>query len=347
MSPHESNWAPLPRTDFAGLSEILASSCERAGGRSSELQVGVLGGSRDGSRVVLSVSPRGSRYPRWIAKIATRQSEGELLAREFDVLRSLHRRAPPHVTVQVPRAVAVHRDARLTMIVMTVMRGRRPLLPRLTQRGTITSRHILRIYIRRTLTWSEALARDVRSETPGALRPAELVERFTATLEAGSDARATAQAFGDAVRSADHSFTPHWQHGDLTVGNVLTDRRAVLVVDWAHASDAYEPWFDVAYTPGALALVAQAEQARTRVREAMLRVLSDGTWTGEALRQELERAWMHPIPLSWAVTLASMRAALREGQVGEYGWPAWREVTLTLLCDDEVRSTASWLAPRW
>lgn len=308
----------------------------------------VLRTSPDGSRAVLAIFIGDERRPRFVVKVSTTLSESSLLKREFHTLRSVHELCSPALTKHMPRAVGFEQRESASSLIMTALQGKRALLPRLTHRGTVLSRRLLRHYVRRTFEWTRVLAEgSSRADVLSSRALASVVQRFEASLDGPSNTLLRVRAFGEAIGSNDMSYTPRWQHGDLSAGNVLVSGNNLQVVDWAHASDSYEPWFDLAYTPCALALMAQREHSQGRsVRSAVLAVLSDQTWSGHILRTEMERLWHHPIPLAWAVTLVCMRASLRRGEAGEQGWMPWRKLALSLLVDDEVRSGVGWLAPR-
>ena len=207
------------------------------------------------------------------------------------------------------------------------------------------ARLVMRRLFRQTFEWSRNLADATRRMVPsGSNELAQLVDGFIATLPPESSLQ-NVRAFQEAVSGSRLKWFAAWQHGDLTVGNVLRYRGNLHVVDWERASPGAEPWYDVAHAPGAMAYLARTQLGLSSIKDAALRVLPTDTWHGRILSAEMEKVWAHDVPLGWAVALSAMKVAKRVHDEGRQGLSPWGEFAIALLDDNELRSRASWLVP--
>lgn len=306
------------------------------------------GGPAHRRRAIVFLLPAGESRPAAAMKIAFTPQEEVFLEAEFRALSEVRPALPPGMRDTVPEALGLDRVDGLLMLSTQVLEGRRLLVPHLTGRTSVVAARLIRRFLARSFSWSNELALATgRAAQADETDLQEVVERFLALHPVDDSQRRDVRAFGRALGREQTRWTPSWQHRDIAVGNVLSHRRALRFLDWEHASAQSEPWFDIAYAPGALALLAQRQNAFPSVRDAGLSVLGTDAWTGRVLRQEMKRAWRHPLPLSWAVALVVMSTAVRRRSHGRSGWASWGELALCLVADREFRRSASWLAPEW
>ena len=313
--------------------------------------IALAGGPALQRRVIVFLLSPGERRPAVAIKIAFTPQEEAFLEAEFAALSDVRPGLPPGMRASVPEALSLDRVGGFLVQATQVLAGRRLLVPHLTRRASMVAPRLLRRFFARSFSWSHELARATGQPThaDGAdeTELQEVVEAFLAVYPVDDGAQSEFRAFAKAIGRERIRWTPSWQHRDVAVGNVLTHRGALRFLDWEHASARSEPWFDIAYAPGALTLLAQRQDDSPSVRDAGLSVLCMDTWPGRILHQEMERAWRHPLPLAWAVALVVMSTALRRRIHGRRGWTNWAELALCLVADREFRRSADWIAPKW
>ncbi|MGH2817510.1 MAG: hypothetical protein ACRDJS_03490 [Actinomycetota bacterium] len=339
------------------MSEVASYAAERwpawfgrDAGRGIE-PVALAGGPAHRRRAIVFLLSMGERRPAAALKIAFTPQEEEYLEAEFWALKEVWPKVPAGMRATVPEALGLDRvDGRLVLATQ-VLEGRRLLVPHITGRASIRARRLVRGFLAGAFSWSDELARATGQATePGEADETvlqQMVEEFLAVHPVDDGAQRDFRAFGRALGRERIRWTPSWQHRDVAVGNVLMHRGALRFLDWEHASALSEPWFDIGYAPGALTLLAQRQSAFPSVRDAGLSVLGMDAWAGRILREEMERAWRHPLPLAWAVALVVMSTAVRRRRHGRGGWTSWGELALGLVADREFRRAAAWLAPEW
>jgi hypothetical protein len=338
------------------VSEIVRYATERwpewfgrDAGRGIE-PVALAGGPAHRRRVIVFLISKGESRPAAALKIAFTPQEEEFLQAEFRALSDVWPDVPSGMRDTVPQALGLDRVDGLLILATEVLEGRRLLVPHVTGRASIYARRLVRRFLSGAFSWSNELARvspqtmqDQADETD----LQEMIEAFLTVHPVDERAQRDFRAFGRALGRERIRWTTSWQHRDVAVGNVLAHRGGLRFLDWEHASGRSEPWFDIAYAPGALALLAHRQSGFPSVRDAGLSVLGADAWAGRILRGEMERAWRHPLPLAWAVALAIMSTAVRRQRHGRGGWSNWGELAVCLVADRDFRRTAAWLAPHW
>lgn len=306
------------------------------------------GGPAHRSRLLLFLIPwRGAR-PEVVLKVAFTPEEAAYLSNEFRALSGVGEAVPSALKETFPKALGLLPSNGMLAIALRALEGRTLLVPDVTRPGSTVGRRLMRSFFRRSFDWSASLARATAEPSPSAEEDlAGVAERFVEAFSLSDRAAREGRAFARAVARAGLRWFPGWQHGDITVGNVLNRGGRLRFVDWEHGGPGSEPWFDIAYAPGAVTLLGRRQANLDSVRESALRVLAPGGWVGNILREEMDRAWHHPLPLGWAVTLTSMRAGLRRRRDGRLGWMDWVEFVSCLLADEEWRTDLAWLAPEW
>jgi hypothetical protein len=294
------------------------------------------------------VFARGETRPSVVMKVAFTREEAAFLTEEFHALSGVRRATSGRIMETIPEPLALEASGQGVILALRVLDGRRPLVPDLTRRGSPAARRLMRGFLASSFGWSRDLAAasgQPRRVEEGELE--ELVEGFLNVYRVTGQPGSLLRSFGRSVGRARISWTPCWQHRDISVGNVLFHRGNIRLIDWEHAAGACEPWFDTAYTPGASVLLARRQAGSASVREAALISLNDRHWFGRLLAQEMKKTWQYPLPLPWAVTLTAMSTALRRERNGRVGWTDWADFALCLLADKEFREAASWLAVDW
>ncbi len=256
---------------------------------------------------------------------------------------------PPDLLSTMPQALDLIQEPGFTVLSATALDGRRLLVPYLAAPANPLSRRLMGRFFRRAFEWSARLAEATRHPVARDERAlGELIERFKGAAALPSPkAGDRIDSFRRAVEQSRIRWHPVWQHGDLAVGNVLLRRRTLQCLDWEHAIPRGEPWFDMAQAPGATSRLAHRQSIGRSAREAALSVLAPGHWVGERLQKELQRVWLHPLPLGWAVAVTTMATALRQREDRRMGADDWTDFAATLVVDDEVRSAIPWLVPHW
>jgi hypothetical protein len=336
------------------MTEIVRYATERwpdwfgtDGARSVE-QIVMAGGRAARRRAIVFLMSTTESRPAVAIKIAFTPREEDFLEAEFAALSDLRPSLPPGLRATVPEALGLDRVGGHLMLFTHVLEGRRLLVPHLTRRASLVSKRLIRAFLARSFSWSNELAQTTgQAEQADEAELQDVIDRFLALYPIGGGAQRDIRAFARALGRERIRWSPSWQHRDVAVGNVLNHKGTLRVLDWEHASARTEPWFDIAYAPGALTLLAQQQDAFHSVRHAALAVLGRDAWAGGVLRGEMERVWHHPLPLSWAVALVVMNTAVRSRGHGRNGWASWGELAMCLLADRELRQTAGWLVPEW
>lgn len=307
------------------------------------------GGPAHRGRASLFLFADADASPRVVIKSAFTREEAKHLRGEFEALRSVRPVLPIDLTETVPRALGFTELDGKSLLATEAMAGRRLLVPHLGHPPSVYARRLFRRYHAEAIAWTrrlaDATARLHHTVDEGALE--ELTERFVVNSSRSSKEAGAVRAFGRALGRSHIRWCPVWQHGDLSVGNVLRHRGGLTLLDWEHASADSPPWLDASYTPVAAILLALGQDAPGSVSEVASRILGRGSWVGSILEDELGRVWNHPLPLAWAVTLTAMRVGLRQETAGRHGGDVWTAFALAALTDPEFRNRVSWLAPEW
>lgn len=302
------------------------------------------GGPAHGRRALVFLFPRRASRPRVVLKVASSAFEARCLRSEFEALTRLWTVVPTDLQRSIPEPLGKWTEGSASVIAMRALPGKRLLVPDLTAPRTLWGARLLRRFLGRAFSWTVGLARYTAEPAPsdeGLL--AEIVDRFAHAYPGRAERLAS---FRRAVGATSIRWSPCWQHRDITVGNVLDDRGNLRLVDWEHASGRSEPWFDLAYAPGAIALLA-CSQGSASVVDAARHVLGSDHWVGATLREEMSGAWRQPVPLHIAVALTAMSTALRRQAEGRLGWVDWAELAVALVGQDDLRRRLDWLAPAW
>jgi hypothetical protein len=285
--------------------------------------------------------------PVLVCKLAFTEEEVDYVSREFDSLSRLFPVLPGSLREQMPEPIEFQRSDSMAIAITTAIEGRRLPVPDITRRGAVAGRRVMQQFFRRGFRWSKELASASRSPSPRDGRAlGEIVDRFCVAFDLDSVARRNIAAFRSAVENSDVRWHPSWQHGDLAVGNVLLHRGDLRIVDWEHAAEDAEPWFDVSYAPMVTASLGRKQANASSLPEAALLVLGSRSWLGPVLRREMERVWDYSLPLQWAVALTTMRAAVRRAEQGR-GWVTWASFVAASIANREFRVALPWLAPVW
>lgn len=305
-------------------------------------------GPWQGARAFVFMRAEGETAPRVFLKVAFDPGEGRHLLREFGALSRVRPSVDARLRQGIPEALDLWMNGSTTVMAQRVLTGRRLLVPHLLGRGSPAARRLVARYLRGVFSWSGELGRATTQgvELDGSAL-AETVELFLAAT-GGDGAAARLRSFGRALERSGLRWRPGWQHRDVSVGNVLVHRGRPRLLDWEHAGEDAEPWFDVAYAPGAMSILARHQAGgRESIQDAALRALGPRAWPGSLLRREMRRAWTHPLPLQWAVVVTMMKTALRRLDGGQEGSPPLADLAVALFADDELRRSLAWLAPEW
>jgi Phosphotransferase enzyme family len=310
--------------------------------------VALAGGPAHQPRATLFVLARGDRRPAVVMKIAFTPEEAAFLEQEYRALSEVRRALSGPILETIPEPLGFDGSGKMVLLAARAVEGRRLVVPNVTKRGSLASRRLTRGFFKESFDWSHRLAlasTQGSSEGPESLEG--LVECFVSAHRVAGAARDRLLSFGRAVGGSSLSWKAGWQHRDVSVGNALVHRGSLRMVDWEHAGPGCEPWFDIAYAPGATVMLARRQGGYGSVGQAASIALDRRRWMGAALASEMESAWRHPLPISWAVTLTAMSTALRRERDGRVGWSDWIDLVLWMFSGDEVRRTAGWVAPDW
>lgn len=296
---------------------------------------------------VLLFSEQGS-WPLVIAKVAIGAREPTFVAQEFEALAQVWRKVPEALRRTLPRPLGLEHHQGTTIFFLEAMRGRRLLVPRLTGPGWWFARRLIDRFLGQSIGWSRALADATKTGEQGG-EETELVdigERFLARCLLDGRGASNIQSFLRALGQHRIRWVHTWQHRDLMPSNVLEWRNELRFLDWEHARGDSQPWFDLAYAPGALVVVGRW-QSGWELRDVAEAQLTETSWVGDILRRRLSEAWDHSLPLPWAVAVTSMETALRQQEEARAGWEQWSQFATLLLNDQALRDRLAWLAPSW
>jgi hypothetical protein len=319
------------------------------GGPAEEIGLAVSsGGPAHRTRAAVFVFDGHQRRPSVVMKIAFTDLEAGFLRHEHDALNRLRPNLPGQMRRSIPRALGLSDIEDNTVLSMEALAGKRLLVPNLSGAGGPVPRRLMSGFFRKAFEWSRDLASATASdEVLGGRDLADVVDRFSGLASQPTRVSDRVASFRTAVESSGIKWSTSWQHADLAVGNVLLHRGELRLLDWEHASETSQPWFDVAQAPGATARLAKRQSGVESSREAAIRALAGSSWAGEVLRTEIGRVWDDRIPVGWAVALASMATAIRQVEDSRMGAEDWTEFTVALLSDEELRRELSWLVPHW
>lgn len=306
----------------------------------------IKGGGAHPSRGMVMLFGHGASRPRVILKIALSDREAGFLKREFDNLSGLHVAAQPVLAEGIPKPLGWEHLSNAHIMAIGAVRGRRILHPHLPSGSSIIAKRTLDAFFRGTFEWSRELTRvPVEAGAGSGTTLANVVHRFARNFLGDFGQLDRVLSFADHLdRDQEVSWVRGWQHGATDITNALTWRGDVRFVDWEHASSEADPWFDVAYAPLATGRMGVRQLPERPARDVCSEVLDSDGWVGKRLRSAMEDAWSFPIPLSTAVVLSAMEAALRRERPTR-PWAA--DLAIWLLTDDSLRNELRWLAPTW
>ncbi|MGH2572287.1 MAG: phosphotransferase [Actinomycetota bacterium] len=304
------------------------------------------GGPAHSERAIVFLTARGERRPRAVVKLAFSPEEALFLSDEAQALGVVRPLLPPRLRESMPALLDTFQVDHISAIVVTALDGRRLLVPDLTRSGLPPAKRLIRSFVRRAFGLSRELAYATRGPANRHAAFGQIVEQFLQGTSVRVRDKATIRSFAQALDSISAEWRPSWQHGDVTVGNVLEDGGELRLLDWEHASPGREPWYDLACQPGAMAMLAK-RQAGTSVRDAILLVLRDDAWPAQVLWAEMTRLWDYPLPLPWAVVLSSMRKAIERPHGEAPADTPWGVFCLGLLTDADIRQSMARFAPSW
>jgi hypothetical protein len=319
-----------------------------SGTRAPALQPLILaGGPAHKPRAIVFLFALGEARPSVILKVAFTEQEAGFLIQESRALAEIATAIPLNMRMSIPERLSIDRVNGTVVAAFRTLTGRRILVPDLWRPGWLGGR-LMRQFFFRTFEWTRELSLVTRQTAESDENElVDLVERFLDVYRLEGSSMRDVQDFGRAVARSRIRWVPCWQHRDISVGNVLAHRKEFRFVDWEHAGPGSEPWFDVAYAPSATVLLSQRQRSGVALRGAALSILSPDSWVSALLRQEMNRVWDYPLPLSWAVALVAISTALRRERTGRIGWPDWAELALCMLVDRDFRKSVRWLAPQW
>jgi hypothetical protein len=306
------------------------------------------GGPAHRTRAAVFLFEGRRRRPSVVMKIAFTELESSFLRHEHDALTRVRPLLPGAMPSSVPPALGLAVIEGNTVLSMGAVAGRRLLVPNLGGSGGRLARSLLSDFFRKSFDWSKKLAQATRSPILlDGSHLAEIVDRFASLpLDSpGLDERLP--GFRRAVEESGIQWSTSWQHADLAVGNVLIHRGELRLLDWEHADQQSQPWFDIAQSPGATARLAKRQSGLGSSRAAALAALGGSGWAGEVLRAEMEGTWDHPLPMGWAIALSSMATAIRQRDDARMGAEDWMELSAALIADDELRAALPWMVPDW
>jgi phosphotransferase family enzyme len=284
--------------------------------------------------------------PELVFKVAFTDREVGFITQEYTTLSCLYPLLPISMRDQIPTPLEILQNRSSVALAVKALAGRRPLIPNLAGKSSLGGRLLTRRFFRASFNLSRRLGSVGGNGSPlGSAALADTVDRFLAAFSLERDQRLAFEDFRAAVAATHIQWRPGWQHGDLTVGNVLFHRGTIRALDWEHSSSDMEPWFDIAYTPITTAGLAQRQGGLPSFVSAAHRVLRPGAWVSEVLRPELARVWNYPLPVSWGIALTTMKACVRRLERG--GRPSLTDLAVALIADPDVRGSLGWIAPRW
>ncbi len=306
------------------------------------------GGPAHRTRAAVFVFEGKRTRPSVVMKIAFTDLEAGFLRHEHDALSDIRPLLPAPMRPTVPRALGVAEIEGNTVLTMEALAGRRLLVPDLNGSGGSVPRSLIGDFYRKSFEWSGDLAVATSSEDRlDGSHLAEIIDRYIGLVTHSAEVEGRLRSFRDAVSTSGIAWSTSWQHADLAVGNVLMHRGELRLLDWEHASDRSQPWFDLAQSAGATARLAKRQSGADSSRAAAMTALGRSGWAGAVLRAEMERAWDNRMPLGWVIALSSMATAIRQADDTRMGAEDWTEFASALVADNELRSELPWMVPDW
>jgi len=306
------------------------------------------GGPAHRTRAAVFVFEDRRTRPSVVMKIAFTELEAGFLRHEHDALNEIRPLLLEPMRPTVPRALGLAEIEGNTVFTMEALAGRRLLVPDLNGSGGALPRSLMGDFYRKSFSWSNDLAVATNNgDSLDGSHLAEIVDRYLGLVSHSAETSQRIRSFRDAVAASGIAWSTSWQHADLAVGNVLMHRGELRLLDWEHASDRSQPWFDLAQSVGATARLAKRQLGAASSREAAISALGRSGWAGEVLRTELERAWDNRMPLGWVIALSSMATAIRQADDTRMGAEDWSEFASALVADSELRFELPWMVPDW
>lgn len=302
-------------------------------------------GRKPGRQSLLVFSYQGFR-PAVIVKLATDPHGRCRLRQEFAALVSLHGIHDSRMNTAAPQPYGA-RDLRGGYaIAMEALPGGRLEAPQFKRFGPVQRRH-LQHYVAIVDELSGRLASaSAQPDRDGPQKAARVVNRF-ATLCTNETVSRRAHAFAETLGSSDLLWLSSWQHGDPSIGNILTHRGRAAFVDWEDARPDHPSWLDAAMVPLAIVHMGALQQALPVDSEAVTATLGLRSRPGRIVHAELAARWTHPLPLGWAVTLACIYLAVRPTWDGHTPVKHGMEVASALLADPDCRKQVPWATAAW
>jgi aminoglycoside phosphotransferase (APT) family kinase protein len=196
--------------------------------------------------------------------------------------------------------------------------------------------------------WSEQLAKSTAGgEGRDEHALAEVVRQFAAVFKIVGQTRSRLNSFAHALERTEIRWLPTWQHGDLTAGNVLFDGMQPRMLDWELSDARREPWFDKAYAWLALAILHHHREAEGSVADVLPMLWSRNSWVSNLGMEVFGERWEHSLPISWALVLVAMAAALRGERTQRTGADRWVSLVKGLMEDERTREVAPHWVPDW
>jgi hypothetical protein len=306
------------------------------------------GGPAHRTRAAVFVFEGRRRRPTAVMKIAFTELEAGFLRHEHDALTEIRALLPGPMRPSVPQALGLAEIGGNTVLTMEALAGRRLLVPDLNGSGGSLPRSLMGDFYRKSFAWSNDLAvATSSSERLDGSHLAEVVDRYIVLAPLSAEAGGRLRSFRGALAESGVTWSTSWQHADLAVGNVLMHRGNLRLLDWEHASDRSQPWFDLAHSVGATSRLAKRQSGAASSRFAAMSALGRSGWAGPVLREELERSWDNRMPLGWVIALSSMATAIRQAEDARMGADDWTEFAAALVVDDELRFELPWMVPDW
>jgi hypothetical protein len=305
------------------------------------------GGPAHKPRAIMFLFAVGEARPLVILKVAFTEQEAGFLIQESRALAEIARVLPLKMRRNIPEPLGTERANGTVVAAFRALRGQRILVPDLWGPGWL-GRRPMRSFFSRSFKWTRELSlvtQESRESDENEL--VDLIDRFLSVYPLHGSPQRHMRAFRGAIERSRIRWVPGWQHRDVSVGNVLKDRKELRFLDWEHAGPGSEPWFDIAYAPSATVLLSQRQRSGVPLRGAALSILSPNSWVSALLRHEMNRVWDYSLPLSWAVALVAISTALRRERTGRIGWPDWADLALCMLADRDFRKSVGWLSPHW
>ena len=207
---------------------------------------------------------------------------------------------------------------------MEALAGRRLLVPDLNGPG-VTAQIVDGRLLPQIIRLSNDLPRYQQRERLDGSHLAEIVDSVHRPAPQSAEAGVRLRSFRDAVAESGGDLSTSWQHADLAVGNVLMHRGDLRLLDWEHASERSQPWFDLAQSGRGNGAAGQAPIGRCVIAVRGHVRLGEIGLAGQVLRAEIERSWDNRMPLGWVIALSSMATAIRQADDARMGADDWTE----------------------